>query len=482
MIDKIRSLSKDTLIYGVNTIVGRFLNFVLVPYYTNKFLPAEYGVVALLYSYIAILNVFFSIGLESGYMRFASQKETGSDKENFSNPYLLNVINSLLLGTLIFVFADQFAYLFQIEAEYSYLVRYMAAILFFDSVVLIPFAYLRLNNRALKFSTYKIINIVLNVSLNFILISYFKMGIEAIFISNLAASAITFLMIVPLISGNWTFSFNKQLVNDLLKFSLPYIPVGIASNIIQIVDRPILKVLSDDKTVGIYQANYKLGIFMMLVVSMFEYAWRPFFLNNAKEKNAKEIFAKVLTAFVIVGSFIVLLLSVFITDIVKAELPFGFHLIGKDYWGGLDIVPIILFSYLFYGMYINFMAGIYIEKKTSYLSLIALIGAALNIAGIFLLYPVLGLQGVAVATLLSYVVMMASIYFVSNKFYPVKYEWERIFAIIGIMMVVYAGYFYSNKLFDLSWYVKIVFPLGYLLLLRVLKLFDTRTLKKLAGK
>ncbi|MBK6876330.1 MAG: polysaccharide biosynthesis C-terminal domain-containing protein [Ignavibacteria bacterium] len=146
-------------------------------------------------------------------------------------------------------------------------------------------------------------------------------------------------------------------------------------------------------------------------------------LITQKEKNAKEIFAKVLTAFVIVGSFIVLLLSVFITDIVKAELPFGFHLIGKDYWGGLDIVPIILFSYLFYGMYINFMAGIYIEKKTSYLSLIALIGAALNIAGIFLLYPVLGLQGVAVATLLSYVVMMASIYFVSNKFYPVKYEW-----------------------------------------------------------
>lgn len=482
MIDKIRSLSKDTLIYGVNTIVGRFLNFVLVPYYTNKFLPEEYGVVALLYSYIAILNVFFSIGLESGYMRFASQMETGTSKENFSNPYLLNVINSFFLGILIFIFADRFAYLFQVGEQYSYLVRYMAAILFFDSVVLIPFAYLRLNNRAMKFSTFKIINIVLNVALNFILISYFKMGIEAIFISNLAASVITFLLVVPIVSINWTFSFNKQLVNDLLKFSLPYIPVGIASNIIQIVDRPILKILSDDKTVGIYQANYKLGIFMMLVVSMFEYAWRPFFLNNAKEKNAKEIFAKVLTAFVIVGSIIVLSLSVFIVNIVKADLPFGFHLIGKDYWGGLDIVPIILFSYLFYGMYINFMAGIYIEKKTSYLSLIALAGAVLNVAGIFILYPLFGLQGVAGATLLSYIVMMASIYFVSNKFYPVKYEWGRIFSIIALMIIVYFVYYFMNRSLNLSWLVKLVFPIAYLFILKALKLFDPKILKRLAGR
>ncbi len=482
MIEKIRSLSKDTLIYGVNTIVGRFLNFILVPYYTNKFLPEEYGVVALLYSYIAILNVFFSIGLESGYMRFSSIRETGSDKENFSNPYLINVINSFFLGLLLYIFADQAAYVLQIDSQYAYLVRYMAAILFFDSIVLIPFAYLRLNNKALKFSTYKIVNIVLNVALNFILISYLNMGIEAIFISNLIASAVTFLFVIPIVSFNWTFSFNKKLVNDLMRFSLPFIPTGIAANITQIIDRPILKILSDDSTVGIYQANYKLGIFMMLIVSMFEYAWRPFFLKNAGEKNAKEIFSKVLTAFVIVGSFIVLLISLLISDIVKAKLPFGFHLIGKAYWSGLGIVPIILFSYLLYGMYINFMAGINIEKKTSYLPLITLAGAVTNIVGIFLLYPLLGLEGVASATLLSYLVMMLGMYFVSNKFYPVSYEIGKVTSVILIMILTYCVYYFINVALDLSWYMKLIFPILFLSILVLAKIFDPRIIKRLAGR
>ncbi len=482
MIEKIRSLSKDTLIYGVNTIVGRFLNFILVPYYTNKFLPEEYGVVALLYSYIAILNVFFSIGLESGYMRFSSIKETGTDKENFSNPYFLNVINSFFLGLLLYIFADQAAYVLQIEPRYAYLVRYMAAILFFDSIVLIPFAYLRLNNKALKFSTYKIINIVLNVSFNFVLISYFNMGIEAIFISNLIASAVTFLLVIPIVSVNWTFSFNRDLVSGLLKFSLPFIPTGIAANITQIIDRPILKILSDDSTVGIYQANYKLGIFMMLVVSMFEYAWRPFFLKNAGEKNAKEIFSKVLTAFVIVGSFIVLLISLLISDIVKAELPLGFHLIGKAYWSGLGVVPIILLSYLFYGMYINFMAGINIEKKTSYLPLITIAGAITNIAGIFLLYPLLGLEGVASATLLSYFVMMLGMYFVSNKFYPVKYEIGKVSSVILIMILTYCAYYFANNALSLSWLAKLIFPIVFILVLVLTKIFDPRIILRLAGR
>ena len=482
MIEKIRSLSKDTLIYGVNTIVGRFLNFILVPYYTNKFLPEEYGVVALLYSYIAILNVLFSIGLESGYMRFSSIKEIGTDKENFSNPYLINVVNSFFLGLLLYIFADQAAYLLQIDYQYAYLVRYMAAILFFDSIVLIPFAYLRLNNKALKFSSYKIINIVINVALNFILISYLDMGIEAIFISNLAASALTFLLVIPIVSINWTLSFNKKLVNEMMKFSLPFIPTGIAANITQIIDRPILKLLSDDSTVGIYQANYKLGIFMMLIVSMFEYAWRPFFLKNAGEKNAKEIFSKVLTAFVIVGSFIVLLISLLISDIVKAELPFGFHLIGKAYWGGLGIVPIILLSYLFYGMYINFMAGINIQKKTSYLPLITLAGAATNIVGVFLLFPVLGLEGVASATLLSYFVMMIGMYIVSNKFYPVKYENSKVTAVIILMILVYCLYLFINNSLALSWYAKLIFPILFMAILVLSKIFDPRIIKRLIGR
>ena len=412
MLEKIKSLSKDTLIYGTNTIVGRFLGFFLVPFYTNKFLPDEYGIITIIYSYIAILNVFFSIGLESGYMKFASTQEVGTKKQNFSNPYIIVFVNSLFLSLLIFLFSSELTGVFQIDSKYADLIKYSSLILLLDTIVLIPFAYLRLQNKAKSFAGIKITNIVLNVLLNVILISYFKFGIEAVFISNLISSFVTFLMLLPILSKNISFKFNKELVKELLKFSIPYIPAGIAANLVQIIDRPILKYLTDDKTVGIYTANYKLGIFMMLVVSMFEFAWRPFFLNNAKEPDAKNLFSKILTIFVLVASFLFLVISFFISDIVKMNLPFNIHLIGKAYWTGLEIVPVILFSYLLYGMYVNFMAGIYIEKKTKYLPLITGLGAAANIISNFILIPKLSYMGAAISTLISYAVMMIGIYLV----------------------------------------------------------------------
>ena len=482
MIDKIRSLSKDTLIYGVNTIVGRFLNFLLVPYYTNKFLPEEYGVIALIYSYIALFNVFFSLGLESGYMRFASLKETGTERENFSNPYIVNAVNSLFLGLLLFAFSGGLAGILQIDAKYSYLLKYAAAILVLDSVSLIPFASLRLANMAGKFVAFKVTNIVINVVLNILLISYYDMGIEAVLISNLISSFVSFVLVFPVVLKSWTFSWNRQLVTELMKFSLPYIPTGIAANLVQVVDRPILKMISDDSTVGVYQANYKLGIFMLLIVSMFEYAWRPFFLNNAKDENAKWIFTKVMTAFVFAASAAVLALSVFIEDIVKADLPFGFHLIGKDYWGGLGIVPIILFSYIFYGIYINLTAGIYIEKKTSYLPVITVVAAALNISFIYILYPLLGLTGAALATLISYVAMSGGIYYVSNKYYPVPYEAGKIAVILLSMVAVYAAYKFLDGMFHVPVWMKFIVPVIYILILHFFKVVDISALKRLIGR
>ncbi len=479
MLEKLKGLSRDTLIYGFSTIIGRFLNFILVPYYTSKFLPAEYGVVALLYSYIAILNVFFSIGLESGYMRFASIRERGTDKENFSNPYILNVFNSLLLSIVIFAFAGPLSELIQVGENYTYLVKYMAAILFFDSIVLIPFAYLRLNNKAAKFAVYKIINIVINIALNYYLISVLDMGIEAIFISNLISSAFTLLMLLPLLKSNWTFSWNKLLVSDILRFSLPLIPAGIAANIIQIVDRPILRLLSDDQTVGIYQANYKLGIFMMLIVSMFEYAWRPFYLNNANDENAKQLFSKVLTYFIAAGSLLCLALSLYIEDIVRLELPFGFHLIGSKYWSGLDIVPIILFSYLIYGFYVNFLAGINICKKTSYLPVITIAGAVVNIAAIFLLFPVMGLKGVALATMCSYLTMSALVFAVSNRFYPVKYEYLKVFAATLTSILLYIAYTSISAMVPLSWLSKLLFPAALVVVMLAFNVFSFRGIMRL---
>lgn len=438
MLDKIKSLSKQTLVYGTSQIIGRFLNFILVPFYTNIFPPAEYGVIAVIYSYIAFLNIVYSAGFESGYFKFASTLEIGDEKENFSIPFFTILVNSAFFSLVMLIFSSPLSKLIGIRNAPEIII-YTALILFFDALVIVPFARLRLKNKAKKFAALKITNIVLNVVLNFVLILVFKFGIVAVFISNLAASIITFILLIPDIYKSIGLKYNGALFNELSKFSLPYIPAGLSAIIVQVLDRPIMKYLTDDATVGIYQANYRLGIFMMLIVSMFEYAWRPFFLNTANQPNAKEIFSKVLTIFMGFSSIILIILTFFIEDIIKIPLPRRGHLIGAQYWSGVYIVPIILYAYIFNGIYVNLIAGIYIEKKTKYLPLITGLGAVINIVANFILIPYYGIMGGAIATFLSYFAMAVYIYFVTQKFYPVKYEMNRIYLlhllnVIGITL------------------------------------------------
>ncbi len=485
MFDKLKSLSKDTLIYGTNTIIGRFLNFLFVPLYTNIFAPGEYGVVANIYAYVAILNVFFTIGLESGYFKFASTLEVGDSKENFTTPFLGIFVNSFFLAILLFTFAPNLTDIFQINPEKYYLLQYTAGILFFDAISIVPFAFLRLKHRPMLFSVLKVINISINVALNFILILGFHWGIESVFISNLVASVVTFILLIPIIVKELKITYNKRLISELLRFSLPYIPAGITSNIVQVINRPMMYALTKDASaVGVFQANYRLGIFMMLFVSMFEFAWRPFFLQTVQEDplNAKKIFSRVLTIFVVVASVIFLVLSVFISDVAQIRLLGRGHLIGKAYWGGLNIVPVILFAYLLYGIYINMMVGIYVEKKTKYLPLITGAAAVINIGFNLLLIPKYGLMGAAVTTLLSYATMLIGIYMVTNKYYPIKYEYRNIFLIFLSLFVVYAAYLISLNIVALNhWYIKLIFIVIFIVSIFAMKIFNIKSIRNITA-
>jgi O-antigen/teichoic acid export membrane protein len=227
----------------------------------------------------------------------------------------------------------------------------------------------------------------------------------------------------------------------MLKFALPYLPGSLAAMMVQMIDVPIMRELINDSTVGIYRANYKLGIFMMLFVSMFQFAWQPFFLENAKEKNAKEIFAKVFTLFLFVGGIIWLLLTLFIDNIAQIELG-GRTLIGREYLEGLMIVPLVLLGYLFYGLYINFTAGIYIEEKTNYFPVVTGMGAAVNILANLFLIPIYGIMGAAIATFASYFIMAIGLYFVSQKFYSIKYEFRKVIVLLLDIFLITIGYYY----------------------------------------
>jgi O-antigen/teichoic acid export membrane protein len=455
MFDKLKELTKDTAIYGISTMVGRFLNFILVPFYTNIFAPSDYGIVQLLYAYVAILNIVFIYGLDSAYLKFAAFKDIGDEKDSFSTPYISVFATSLLISSVIIINAGIIGAFFGIPSQYHYLIYLAIAIIFVDANAVIPFLKIRLERRAKIFSLFKIINISVNIFLNLYLILVLKWGIEAIFISNLIATVVSLLLVLPTIINNFKFKFHNLLFKRMLKFGLPFLPAGFAVMLVQVIDVPILQKLTDLKTVGIYKANYKLGIFMMLFVNMFQYAWQPFFLQNAKDPSAREMFSKVLTYFTLVGSTVLIFLSLFINDIAQIKIA-GYTIIGSQYWAGLNIIPIILLAYLINGMYVIFSAGIYIEEKSVYVPIITGLGALVNVVANFVLIPVLNITGAALATLAAYFVMALGYYYVTQKFYKVKYELKRIGHIFIAVLLVGILFYYLHAIGNLYFFYKVI--------------------------
>lgn len=439
MFNKILRLGKETAIYGLSSILGRLMNFLLAPFYTNVLLTSENGIVAYIYAFVAFAYVVYCFGFETAYMRYVSTLEIGDRKQNFSTPFLSLLVSSLVLSTLIHVSAPVIAGWIGIRETYVVLIRYAGWILCFDSLSVIPFASLRMDQRPKTFAALKLLSITLNVVMNLVLILGFHMRAEGVLLANLIASAVTFVVTFTVVHANFTLSFSRQLFYELLKFGLPLIPSGLAGMALQIVDRPIVKALTNNSTLGIYQLNYRLGIAMMLIVGMFDYAWRPFFLTSAREPDAKALYSKVFTYFVLVMLFVFLAVSFFVDDIVRIEV-FGKHFFHPDYWSGAVIVPWILLGYVFNGAYVVFIAGAYLEKKTKFLPLITGLGALVNIGVNFLLIPSMGIMGAALATLAAYAVMAVTMYFASRRFYYVSYEWGKVFGIATAAAICFVGF------------------------------------------
>ncbi|MCF8241120.1 MAG: oligosaccharide flippase family protein [Melioribacteraceae bacterium] len=480
MFNKLKELSKDTAVYGISTIVGRFLGFLLVPFYTNVFPTDEFGIYATVYAYLAFFNILFIYGMDAAFMKYASIADEKEKKDIFSTPIIFITFTSILLVGVIYLLKAPLQQLMFIPERHSQLLNYVVFIILFDTIALIPFGHLRLQRKAGKFALIKILNIGINLVLNVILVLGYNYGIEAIFISNLAASAFSLLAVSPDILKYLKFRLRKDILIKMLQFGIPYLPASLAAMIVQVIDRPILRYLTDESTVGIYQANYKLGIFMMLFVSMFQYAWQPFFLTNAQEKNAKDIFAKVLTLFTITSSLIWIVLTLFIDDLASIEFWNGKTIIGKEFLPGLSIVPIILLAYIFHGMYVNFQAGIYIEEKTKYFPLVTGAGALVNLLMNFLLIPVIGIYGAAYATLASYVVMSAGLFITSQRFYKIKYEFAKIFKLFSLIIFTILIYYYLLNSGQLIFVYKIIILGGFLLCMFVLRIIRFSEIKNLS--
>lgn len=479
MLDRIFKLGKEAAIYGLSSIVGRFLNFLLVPFLTNYLLKAELGVYSYVYSYIAFAFVLYGYGMDSAYMRFAASGESGDKKVRVSVPFLSVLVTSLVLSSLITFYASEISDVLGIGAVNAHLVQYSAWILCFDAIAIVPFAYLRMENRAKLFAGLRVFNIIINVILTIVALVVLDLKLESLFIANLVASFVTAIALFAVIFPLLTIRFSRSLYKEMLEFGLPYIPAGLAGIAIQVIDRPIMKALTDDATVGVYQAGHRLGVLMMLVVGMFDYAWRPFFLTHSKDEDAKKLFSKVFTYFVGLMMLVFVFGSLFVEDIARIRI-FGRYFIGPDFWGGLGIVPIVLLAYVFTGAYVNFVVGVYLAKKTKYLPYATGAGAIVNVAVNFLLIPKLGITGAAIATLLSYVVMAAGIYFPSQRLYHVQYEWGRVarLFLIGLGIVLLFLSLNLQPMEGTSILIKLSLVAFFIVLVFVLRVFDSADIRE----
>ncbi|MBU2529887.1 MAG: oligosaccharide flippase family protein [Elusimicrobia bacterium] len=429
MFKDIKLLGKESAIYGFSTVIARLLNFFLLPFYTHYLTTGDYGIVATVFSYIAFLNILYQYGMDQAYMRYSKESE-----KTFTSAFVMVFIVSLFF-TLILMGSPAFwANAAGIKIQNADLIKYAAIILFLDALSIVGFADLRMSHKASYYAFIRVMSIIINLSMNILLIARFKYGVEGVFIANIISSSITLLFLTPLYFKKLKFEFDGALAYKLLSFALPLLPAGLGAIAVRVIDRPILLKFSGESAVGIYQANYKLGIFMMLFVSMFDQAWRPFFIERADKEDSPKLFARVLTYFLLAGGWIFLAVSFFIEDIVKIRIA-GTALIHSDYYAGLALVPIILGAYLFYGLYVNFLAGIIIRKKTKWIMIAALIGAASNIILNLKLIPLYGMYGAAWSVLISYVLMAVLLHEISRRVYPVKYEYSRIFKVFAILII-----------------------------------------------
>ena len=477
---KLKELFSDTLIYGISSVFARFINYLLVPFHTGMFNPDAYGIVGLVFAAIGLLNVIFTMGMESSYIRYAKDREKASSYFKSLQLFLLG--SSAILLFVLWMAKPVLSPLLGLDTNGDVIFLMMLGILFFDTLTIIPFAELRLVQKAWLFATLRTANVLINIGLNFYLILGLNYGIEAVFISNLAASVMTALLIwavtIKLLKG----SFNKEILQKALLFGLPFIPAGIGHVINEGLDRFFLKgmsessilsiygeVFSADHVVGVYNACYKLAVFMLLLVQMFRMAWQPFFMRQSDQKEAPALFAQTFTYFNLAAAVLFLIVSLFLETIVSIKVPIiDAYLIGEEYWMGLSIVPILLMAYWFQGWYVNFSAGIFIAEKTKKLAQITLTGAIVTISLNLILIPLYGMLGSAMATLASYFVMAMVIYRYSTQSFAVPYKLWQGFAVVGVTAIsLYIKSFLSERFFSdiISSIIVLIIGLGIIVAL-----------------
>ena len=434
----LKKLASQTAIYGLSSVVGRLLNYLLVPLYTRYFLPPEYGVVTELYAYVAFLVVMLTYGMETAFFRFSKKEET---TKVYSTTLISLLISSVVFVGLIFLNSSAISQWLGYANHPEY-IQFFALIIGMDAVASISFAKLREQDKAMRFAFIRIVNIMINIGLNLYFIVYQEYGIAYIFIANLVASVITLLMLFPqMISSSWV--FDKKLWKKMMIYALPLLIAGLAGMTNETIDRILLKHLLPNtdmaaSELGLYGAFYKLSIIMILFIQTFRFAAEPFFFAQEKDGGSRKIYADVMKYFTIIMAIIFLGVTIFY-DVIKGFLGSEYH----DERGFL-VVSILLLANLFLGIYYNLSIWYKLTEKTKYGAYLSIFGAIITLSLNFTLIPVLGFVGCAWATLVCYFSMTVASYYLGKRHFSVPYQVKRIALYLFGMLCIYFYIYFTN--------------------------------------
>ncbi|MDC1265930.1 oligosaccharide flippase family protein [Flavobacteriaceae bacterium] len=439
----LKTVYKQTFIYGLATVVPRMLSFLLVRLHTDKSVlenVSDYGDVSIVFAYFVLFNVVLAYGMETAFFRFFNKEPS---KAKVLSTATISILGSslgfLILGLL---FQQQIADLTHIHVNYITLVVWT---LFLDALVIIPFAYLRAQGKPVKYTAVKLTNVVVNLALNVFLLVYLKalsvdnsildsiyianFEVSYIFIANLVASGVTLLILLPFYF-KINYKIDTFLWKKMMRYALPVLVAGVAFSINETFDRVLLERLLPESiaktSVGMYSACYKLALFMMLFATAYRLGIEPFFFSQSKTKDATKNYAKILEFFVICGALILLVVVVFV-DVLKLIL-----IPNEAYWEAMKVVPILLLAYLFLGIYHNLSVWYKITDRTKFGAYISVIGAGITLLVNLIFIPSFSYMASAMATLVAYVSMTILSYYFGRKHYPIPYNIKK----IGIYLVL----------------------------------------------
>lgn len=469
----LKRVAGHTLIYGLSSVVPRLLNYFLVFLHTRVFLQEDYGIVTELYAYLAILLVLLTYGMETGLFRFSGKDQ--NPEETYSTAFFSLLTSSALFILFISLFSGSISSLMGYAGRSDYIIL-LVAIIGLDAFSAIPYAKLRLLNRPYTFAMIKIVGVLLMIFFNifFLLICpkfpFFEsigiynpeLGVAYIFISNLIGTLFTtvFVLFIPGLLPS-TFSFSK--LKTLLVYSFPLLISGIGGSSNEFFDRIFYKYLASADVnalyeLGIYGANVKLAVLMTLFIQMYRYAVEPFIFSNVGDKNSPQMYANLTKYFLAFGLLIFLGVGLF-TEIFQV-------LIGRDFREGIGVVPILLLSNLFFGLYFNVSIWYKITNQTWYGILYTFSGAVITMVLYFILIPIIGYYGAALSKLICYIIISILCFWGGQKRYPIPYETKKfILFIITAISLFLLGYFIVIPIYLLSFIFRIALILVFILLI-----------------